>query len=235
MVFPVPQMLMPATLRKPLRTGAILSASAAILVAVAFYCSAYVALSGRSESPVEGLVWAAVNILPWFLAFEFGKREAVNPVIALAGALFLSLGLDLLLNGTADRFWFEATRRIPALMATATLLAFVRLPGRSARPAAELPLLPRQIDWISAAGNYVELHIGGRILLHRAPLSAVESLLREEGFIRIHRSILVRRDAVKRIRSVDVLLHDGTSLKLGKKYRSAVFDHPNFRPPVPAG
>lgn len=52
------------------------------------------------------------------------------------------------------------------------------------------------ILWISAAGNYVALHIQGRELLHRAPLGRLEALLCPDEFLRVHRSAIVRRSQV---------------------------------------
>jgi two-component system LytT family response regulator len=75
---------------------------------------------------------------------------------------------------------------------------------------------------VAAAGNYVELRRGGRTVLHRAPLSHVQAEFERHGFVRIHRSILVRRMAIARVRPNDVILHDGTSLKTGKRYRSTL-------------
>ena len=53
-----------------------------------------------------------------------------------------------------------------------------------------------EIERVEAAGNYVELHGPRGTLLHRATLTAVEAELAARGFVRIHRSRLVRRDAV---------------------------------------
>ncbi len=86
----------------------------------------------------------------------------------------------------------------------------------------QLPLCPSQVDWVSAAGNYVELRSGGRAVLHRAPISHVQAELERHGFVRIHRSILVRRERIARVRPNDVILHDGTCLKTGKRYRSSL-------------
>jgi two-component system LytT family response regulator len=121
---------------------------------------------------------------------------------------------------------------VPGLLLVAALLILGRVP-RAAGPAraGELPLLPRQIDWVAAAGNYVELHAGGRTILHRATLGSLEEMLARHGFVRIHRSTLVRQDAIDRVRSVDMLLKDGTSLKLGKRYRASL---ESIRPLVPA-
>jgi two-component system LytT family response regulator len=131
---------------------------------------------------------------------------------------------------------FQFIRRLPWLGCVALLLALVGLPERSApEGAGELPLLPDQIDWVSAAGNYVELHGRGRTIVYRASLNSVEAQLARHGFLRVHRSTLVRRGAIARIRRIDLLLEDGTSLKLGKRYRSSL-DGPeqDIRPFVPA-
>ena len=55
---------------------------------------------------------------------------------------------------------------------------------------------PSEIERIEAAGNYVELHGARGQVLHRATLTAVEAELAGHGFVRIHRSRLVRRAAV---------------------------------------
>lgn len=52
------------------------------------------------------------------------------------------------------------------------------------------------IEWLEAAGNYVELHLAGRMLLHRVTLSRLEALLPPADFVRVHRSAMVRRDRI---------------------------------------
>lgn len=214
-------------LNRPLKTSHAVAAALALSVAVALYCLAYTALAGGSESPARALGWAIVNVLPWAAAFELGKRcrriDAKGLVLGTALAASLALGFAL---GDWDGFGFEAVRRLPGLLVAASLMAAGALSARPRRAAAadpaELPLPPDRIDWIAAAGNYVELHGGGRVLLHRAPLSLVEARLGARGFVRIHRSILVRRDRIARIRPLDLVLFDGTSLKIGKRYRASV-------------
>ena len=53
-----------------------------------------------------------------------------------------------------------------------------------------------EIDWVEAAGVYVELHAGGRKYLHRASLTELEAQLDPDRFIRIHRSSLVNIESV---------------------------------------
>lgn len=57
-------------------------------------------------------------------------------------------------------------------------------------------LQPNEIDWAQAAGNYVELHGAFGKLLHRRTLAALEEELTPLGFVRIHRSRLVRKNAI---------------------------------------
>lgn len=212
----------------PLRLAA---ASAALVAGDAFYCLAYTALLGHAEPPAESLSWAAVNVLPWFLAFDMAKRA---PSLAgQAGALLLALVLSLAPSAafSSEPLAFELVRRLPGLAATVSLLALVRLLARresrtsaAAAAPAGLPLLPSQIDWVRAAGNYVELHGCGRTLLHRSPLGAVEAALAPHGFVRAHRSALVRRDRIARLRQGELLLADGTRLPVGKRYRAALVE-----------
>jgi len=81
-----------------------------------------------------------------------------------------------------------------------------------------------EVAWIEAAGNYVELHRGGPGLLHRASLAEMERRLRSAGFVRIHRSRLVRREAVAAVESKPtgdfvVRLRDGRELAGSRRYR----------------
>jgi hypothetical protein len=80
------------------------------------------------------------------------------------------------------------------------------------------------VVWVEAAGNYVELYRGGAGLLHRASLSEMERRLHSAGFVRIHRSRLVRRDAVADVESKPtgdfvVRLRDGRELAGSRRYR----------------
>lgn len=216
------------TLRTPLKALDLLLAGLAILVAVTTYCLAYTALMGGAESAAEAAAWAVANVLPWLAAFEWAKRtpRLGSKALVLAAALCVSIGLGTF-TGEDGSFGFALVRRLPGLLAAAALLAALALPAKARAAAAsaepgDLPLTPRQIDWVSAAGNYVELHGCGRTLVHRAPLASLEAQLSPHGFVRVHRSTLVRRDRIRRIRPLDVVLEDGTSLRTGKRYRAGL-------------
>jgi DNA-binding LytR/AlgR family response regulator len=213
------------SLRRPVPGLLLLLGSVVTSVAVAFYCVAYTSLAGRGESAVEAFGWAIANVLPWLLSIEAGKRAAnvMAAAVWLALAMLGSLVLGYLFAASAGDLGFEAVRRIPALAASAAGIALLRSGiDRQGRNGRELPLLPRQIDWVSAAGNYVELRAGARTIVHRSSIGAVESELAPHGFVRIHRSLLVSRERIAKVRPQDIILHDGTHLKIGKRYRTAL-------------
>lgn len=222
------------TMRSPLRAVPLLLVLVAVTIAVALYCIAYTAFAGRAEPPAEALAWPIVNVLPWLAAFEAGKRSGrlEAHLLILGAALFTSLLLGTL-TGEAGALGFELTRRVPGLLITSALLAVVNL-KRARRAevscgATDLPLDPKQIHWIAAAGNYVELHGSAGTRIHRAPLSSLQGELARHGFVRVHRSTLVRRDLIARVRPLDILLRDGTSLRTGKRYRAHLTQE-NFIP-----
>jgi two-component system, LytTR family, response regulator len=80
------------------------------------------------------------------------------------------------------------------------------------------------VQWIESVGNYVRIHGGRHVHIVRATLRALEESLRANGFVRIHRRYLVRATAVVELRPAthgdyDVLLADGTNLRLSRTYR----------------
>lgn len=212
-----------AAIREPMTPNQIVLATLGVAAAVAVYCVGYAALAGRSESLGQSLMWALINVAPWVPALELAKRASI--AVGVIAALALGFASSLLLGLIADdsgSLWFEAWRRVPALAFVAGLSVALRWNRTRARRASvePLPLLPRQIDWVRAAGNYIELRAGGRTIVHRTSITAAERDLAPHGFVRIHRSTLVRRDRIARVRPQDVVLTDGTHLKVGKRFRA---------------
>jgi len=81
-----------------------------------------------------------------------------------------------------------------------------------------------QIDWIEAADYYVCLHVGARTHLLRRSMNEVEEELKPGAFCRIHRSAIVNLERVRRLEvseegGTDVVLSDGTRLRLSRRYR----------------
>lgn len=57
-------------------------------------------------------------------------------------------------------------------------------------------ILVGDILWVESAGNYVELHLAARTVLHRVTLNRLEAMLDPGKFLRIHRSAIVRREQI---------------------------------------
>jgi two-component system LytT family response regulator len=83
------------------------------------------------------------------------------------------------------------------------------------------------ILWIESAGNYVELHLARRTVLHRITLNRVETLLAPGDFLRVHRSAIVRRSEIARLDSVGdgsyrLTLRCGATVAVSERYLGAV-------------
>jgi two-component system, LytTR family, response regulator len=79
------------------------------------------------------------------------------------------------------------------------------------------------IDWIEAAENYVELHIGRSSHLVHTTLNNIEKALDPDSFVRIHRSIIVNSRKIKELQPAlhgeyVVILADGVRLQSGRIY-----------------
>jgi two-component system LytT family response regulator len=81
-----------------------------------------------------------------------------------------------------------------------------------------------EIDWIEAADYYVCVHAGAKTHLLRRRMNEVEEELEPGAFCRIHRSTIVNLERVRRLEvseegGTDVVLSDGTRLRLSRRYR----------------
>ena len=111
-------------------------------------------------------------------------------------------------------------------------------PERIAVPVGHrMRLVPVQsIDCVIAQLNYVELHVGHERLILRETMSAMDAQLDPRLFARIHRSRIVRIDAVTEIETLEagryvVRLASGTRLGSGAAYRDRVRRAFRLRPP----
>ena len=132
--------------------------------------------------------------------------------------------LDYLLkpfdNARFERALARAKKRI--LLAKQT-------PGKSDRLAIKcsgqvLFIKLSEIDWIEAADYYACLHTGTHTHLLRRSMNDLDCDLDPKSFCRIHRSAIVNLDRVRSLKSgadgeSEVLLDDGTRLRLSRSYR----------------
>ncbi len=85
-------------------------------------------------------------------------------------------------------------------------------------------LAVEDIQRISAAGNYVEVHAGGKVHLVRDSLSSFIAQLDPNDFLRVHRSHVVRVGFIAELRPMfhgdyELVLRDGQRLGLSRRYK----------------
>jgi two-component system, LytTR family, response regulator len=113
--------------------------------------------------------------------------------------------------------------------------AKTRIAASVSRPPAAQPLVVKsaghisfikvpEIDWIEAADYYSSLHTGRKTHLLRRSMTDLEQELDQTLFCRIHRSTIVNLNRVRDLQlsengEYDVLLNDGTRLRLSRRYR----------------
>jgi two-component system LytT family response regulator len=81
------------------------------------------------------------------------------------------------------------------------------------------------IDWIEAAGVYVNLHVAGKELLYRAALHELAERLDPVRFVRIHRSAIVNIESILHLEPIshgefEVVLKNGSRSRVSRSYRA---------------
>lgn len=107
------------------------------------------------------------------------------------------------------------------------------IPGRSAAARQILVrdaeraffLAVDEIQRISAAGNYVEVHASGKAHLIRDSLTSFIAQLDPGEFLRVHRSHVVRVGFIAELRPMfhgdyELILRDGQALTLSRRYKA---------------
>ncbi len=83
------------------------------------------------------------------------------------------------------------------------------------------------IDWLEADGDYVRIHAGKATHVVRDTIGEIMGKLPANRFVRVHRSIVVNAERIREVQpwfkgDYVLILHDGTKLRSGRTYRSAV-------------
>lgn len=82
----------------------------------------------------------------------------------------------------------------------------------------------KDIHFITASGNYLEIHTQNNHYLLRKTMKQMQAQLDPAQFARIHRSHLVNLSAVVSVchAKLEAVLNNGQKLRLGKKYLSSI-------------
>ena len=147
--------------------------------------------------------------------------------------------LDYLLKPLSDARLAQTVERIGAMLGQrqreaygAALRDYVdagaRLERINVRSVGRIEqILVADILWIESAGNYVELHLAERTVLHRITLNRIETLLAPADFLRVHRSAIVRRSEIARLDTVGdgsyrLTLRCGATVGVSERYLGAL-------------
>jgi hypothetical protein len=225
-----------ALIARPAKPPALVAVSVVIVVAGAVYCSGYEALTTGYDNWPASLIWAAYALLPWYLMFEWirwreqGRSQPLPAatiaalLIAVGAASLLAEQIDYRLNASdPPPVLLSLLRRAPGIVITLALIAMSRNfkleDGAEAREKRGDVLTDwHAIRWIGAADNYLEVHYPGRVAMVRMTMREAEKQLGRRGFVRIHRSAMVKRTLIAAIAEDEVRLVDGEKLPVGKAF-----------------
>lgn len=230
-----------ALLGQPASPVSVALVSAVVVIVGAVYCSGYEALSTGYDNWPGSLLWATYALLPWYLWFEWTRRlerrrgarlsafTLAASLMAVAAGSLAAERIDYFLSDSiSPPLLLSLLRRTPGIAVVLGLTAISRQFGA---PPTHVQRVrdddwsldnPAGIQWIGAADNYLELHVGNRVKTVRMTLSEAERQLAPSGFVRIHRSVLVNRSFVASVergeRGPIARLADGTALQAGKAF-----------------
>lgn len=91
----------------------------------------------------------------------------------------------------------------------------------------QVRIAQEKIIRFQAEGDYVRIHVTDTSYLYHETLTALEQRLDPADFIRIHRSTIVRRNAIARLRQAPfaawiAVLEDGTECRVGRTYSASL-------------
>lgn len=123
----------------------------------------------------------------------------------------------------------DFVRRVALALGTLERDGARRFPSRLAiRSDGRVRLLDvADVERMIAAGNYVEVHAGGKLHLLRETMASLEARLDPERFVRVSRAAIVGIDHVREVQALFngdfvVILKDGSQVNGSRRYRSAL-------------
>ncbi|HKG45915.1 MAG TPA: response regulator [Pyrinomonadaceae bacterium] len=145
--------------------------------------------------------------MPGIDGFEVIRRRTVErmPAVVFLTAFdqfaikaFETEALDYLIKPVSEtRFAMTMKRLAKRLQSRSSSTSEETIVVTTSRGATVLHL--NEIDWIEAAGNYSQLWVGTRSYFLRESLQLLEQRVEKNGFVRAHRSALVRLDGVREL------------------------------------
>jgi two-component system, LytTR family, response regulator LytT len=85
----------------------------------------------------------------------------------------------------------------------------------------------QEIEWLKADKNYTEIHTKKQKHIVRNTLNEVEARLPRDQFVRVHRSYIVRLEAIKALDAQNIQL-ESTTIPISRKVHSWLLDNLNL-------
>jgi two-component system LytT family response regulator len=120
----------------------------------------------------------------------------------------------------------ELARRLEALLAAERAAHQKNGVEHLAVPTCtgELLIATSEIDWIEAEDYYSRLHVGLKTYLIRESLTSLQNRLNPRDFARVHRSVIVRLDRVREVRTEEsggeIILQNGSHLPVSRRNKA---------------
>lgn len=135
--------------------------------------------------------------------------------------------VDYLLKPFSQARFDEAIARARKLLDAASvnipeLIADTKLERIVVRDRGQIHIIPlAEIDYVEAQDDYISIHWNGKTILKTQSLSALEAQLDTQEFVRIHRSVIVKLNAVKCLERISkdaqvAVLHSGEKLPVSR-------------------
>lgn len=185
---------------------------------VAIHLAAATVFSGLHIAGMVGLRELAYLALPW--GYDFDKGGLLNQIM-------YEWRKDLITYSTiAVGYWIWRNWRPGAHPAqTPAPSGPLRIEVRDGNKV--MLLEAPSIEWVEAAGNYVEIHTANGVHTARGTLASFEQRLGAAGFVRIHRSRVVNPQRVASYQptssgDVEVAMTSGAMLSGSRRFRAAL-------------
>ena len=154
---------------------------------------------------------------PWWFNFGYEYLKDVRTYFSIIAMLALYRLWQLRMQGEA-RLLVAPDEGPPVEPVERPERFLVRKLGR------EFLINAREVEWLQASGNYVNLHVRGRDYPLRATMAGIEERLDPVRFVRVHRSYFVNLDYLAEIEPLEsgdarLQLRDGAKIPCSRRYR----------------
>lgn len=217
-------MLLPLILafdqRFPLRYSTLRRALPAHLLASLAYTLAHVldmTLMRHVAYAVAGLPY---DIGPWFSAIAYEYLKDSRAYAGMLATVYLYRFMLLRLQGEASLLAApDQGEPVESIDRPQRLL--VKKLGK------EFLINLNDVEWMEAAGNYVNLHVASRAYPLRETMANLTLRIDPERFIRVHRSFIVNLDHIAEIEPLEggdarIRLRDGSRIPFSRRCRNAL-------------